>query len=280
MNPAAWIATRKAAAKLVPPASAVVVALLCVASLTAQPRADARALRGLPKIAWSFWTDGPWVFDAAADDQPLPRIHHPRASRSVNSIAIRLDDDTTGTLRVSPRPCRDGECDDGYIPEEYRIDIVDARGRRIARTSLWAAYHVFDIVPIDLVDGPGDELIIIDLPAHSSPPPAPEAKIWRVGTGGTINLVAERELLIGGRLRTAGPDAIPCAEWRARVFVNAHDPKPRPLRLRTDFAARPRCDVAAPGAEQLAILRRGKRLAFRHGFYRGRFPPDELWSRQ
>lgn len=35
---------------------------------------------------------------------------------------------------------------------------------------LWAAYGMFDIVPVNLVDGPGDELVIVRVPLHESPP--------------------------------------------------------------------------------------------------------------
>jgi hypothetical protein len=45
------------------------------------------------------------------------------------------------------------------------------------------AYGKFQIVPVDLVDGVGDELVVVRVPNHSSPPIRCDMKIWKLSAG-------------------------------------------------------------------------------------------------
>ena len=55
----------------------------------------------------------------------------------------------------------------------------------------------FDLVPIDLVDGSGDELVIVRIPGHASPPLGIELRIWKLGATFPVDLV--EPLRVAGR---------------------------------------------------------------------------------
>ena len=75
-------------------------------------------------------------------------------------MPIRLDDGSLGTRRVETRPCGAGEdcgpydCGCPVEHDSYWIEITGADGRVVSRMHLWAAYGAFQVVPVDIVDGP------------------------------------------------------------------------------------------------------------------------------
>jgi hypothetical protein len=234
--------------------------------LDAQSSSRARIPEGFAKLTPDFWR-GPWVFDGGDSGEPLPRLHHTLNDRSVGPIPIRLDDGSTGTLRVIPQS----------MPDAFWIEVDDSTGKRVLRLDYQAAYGAFDVVPVDLLDGPGEELMTIQMGAHSSPPMPPDLTIWRIDPPRAVDIIRRRipyDLLpVGGRLITFDT-AIPCAEWRARLFVDRNDPKPRPIAWRVDFAADgwpPNgCRLTQQGKTRMADVRDGQILRFTNGKYDGR----------
>src|SRR6185503_3067040 len=105
-------------------------------------------------------------------------------------------------------------------------EVTDGRGGLVARMHLWAAYGKFQIVPIDLVDGPGDELLIVRVPAHASPPVGYDLKIWKIGQTKPVEL--------GGSERVANlliTFPIGCARWRTFLSIDSTEAKPRSIAL-------------------------------------------------
>src|SRR5262249_16871111 len=166
-------------------------------------------------------------------------------------------------LRVESRRCTPSDdcepLDCGCVnPEESLwISVADASGRRVARMHLWAAYNRVQIVPVDLVDGPGDELVIFRIPNHSSPPMGWDLKIWKIG--------ATKPIVLGGLERVAellNSTPIGWGRWRTFLAVDAAEAKPRTIRLNTEFAATGCCRVHPSGRQQVAQLRRSEKLRF------------------
>ena len=118
--------------------------------------------------AFAFVTSGSGV-------SPLPRLTHRLSDPKLpDSIGIRLDDGSRGALRVTRACQRDDDCPPGDW-EKYWLEVRRSQGPVVVRQPLYFAYGAFQIAPIDLVDGPGDELLIAQITAHASPP-----------TGGTL----------------------------------------------------------------------------------------------
>ena len=100
-----------------------------------------------------------------------------------------------GTLRTEARECLESEdcspydcgCTGGEL-ESVWVIVEDARHRTVARMHLWASYADYQIVPVDLIDGPGDELLIFRIPNHASPPIGFDVKIWKVGRRKAVEL--------------------------------------------------------------------------------------------
>ncbi len=209
-----------------------------------------------------FWA-GPWVFETrGAVSTPLAALDNSSGQQTNGPIRLRLDDASDGTLRIESRPCRpadDCEPDDCGCPlerESYWIEVLNARGVVVARMHLWAAYGIFQIIPVDLIDGPGDELMIVRVPAHSSPPIGYDLKIWKIGQ--------TKPTVLGGQDRVAkllGSYPIGCARWRTLLSV-ATGAKPRPITLRTEFGAAPCCRIVDEEAALIRNLRQGQVLRF------------------
>ena len=219
-----------------------------------------------------FWAS-PWVFDQRGS--PLRALHNAMRQTFGGPFEIRLDDGSRGTLRVESRPCVPGDdcepvdCGCPLDYESYWVEVVDARGERAARMHLWAAYGVFDVVPVDLVGGPGDELIIVRIPAHASPPVGHDLKIWQLGRTKPVDLL--EPVPVAGLFDT---QPIGCAQWRMRLVVDLASAKPRAVSLRSEFAARPRpggttiCRLIDDAVARHASLQRGHVLRFERGRYR------------
>jgi hypothetical protein len=119
------------------------------------------------------------------------------------------------------------------------------------------AYGKFQIVPVDLVDGVGDELVVVRVPNHFSPPIGYDMKIWKLGAAKAIEL--------GGIERVANlleTQPIGCARWRTVVSIDRSAAKPRSIALRTDFGSTACCRIATEEADSIAVRRRGHLLRF------------------
>jgi hypothetical protein len=211
----------------------------------------------------SFW-NGPWAREAVgAASKPLAALDNTNGQPTNGPAPIRLDDGSEGTLRVESRPCTPSDdcapydCGCTVDRDSYWIDVADAHGRAVAHMHLWAAYGKFQIVPVDLIDGVGDELLIVRVPAHSSPPIGYDLKIWKIG--------ATTPVEIGGSERLANTfNSLPfgCARWRDVMSIDRTAAKPRPITLQTEFGAPACCHVYAEDAAEVADLRRDHVLRF------------------
>ena len=238
----------------------------------------ARIPAGFAKLDDAFWK-GSWIYSSGTQRAAIAGLHHTMGAASVDAMPIRLDDGSTGTLRVTAGPCTTidecGPSDCGcFAVDSFWIDVTDSRGHRAAHLHLWAAYGNFDVIPVDLVDGPGDELVIVRMHQRAAPPPGPDLKLWKVGATKPTDLIQRKgddELFfLGGRLLTV-EGAVPCAQWRTRLTVNLDAPKPRPLARRAEFAASDwpdaGCHLSREGAEEMAALKRHQLLRFEKGGY-------------
>jgi hypothetical protein len=216
--------------------------------------------RPLDQFSW----EGPWVFAGVGPaSTALPAVDNSNGQLVNGPMRIRLDDGSDGALRVESRPCGPLEdcapydCGCPLDRDSYWIVVADARGRDVARMHLWAAYGKFQIVPIDLVDGVGDELVVVRVPNHASPPIGYDMKIWKPGVAKPIE--------IGGIERVAnllGTKPIGCARWRTFMSIDRSAAKPRSIALRTDFGATACCGIAPEEADSIADMRRAHRLRF------------------
>ena len=246
--------------------------------------ARGRIPAGFQRLDNSFW-EGPWVLTSGNAGEPVLRWHNDDLRRRTmrRPVPFHLDDGTIGTLRVYAAPCLTAACggprdDCGcFDNESYWIDVLDSSGHVVAHLHLWAAYGVFDVVPIDLVGGPGDELMIVRRPQHASPPHGPDLKIWTINAGRATDLLSRegraKEFDVAGYIGTL-ETAVPCARWQTRLLVDVASEKPRPITLQADFAAHGEpgldCRLSAEGTKQVASLKRERQLHFENGHYRWR----------
>lgn len=174
---------------------------------------------------------------------PLPRIDNavrPQSSVSLRPIAFKLDDGSVGSITAELAP-PDIPAPQGPIQDfdSFIVRVRDARGRQMTAMPLRAAYGDFQLVPVDLIDGPGDELLVFRNDAHASPPTGYEMRIVSLGGPTPVEL--------GSRDRVCNLFAtrpIGCARWRQYVYIDTHAAKPRPLRLKGEVAAEPCCAIA------------------------------------
>lgn len=224
--------------------------------------ANAWLMSGLQSFDEVTW-DGPWVFGVSGLTQPLPALDNSRGQRTNGPVPIRLDDGSTGALRVESQPCtRPEECapfDCGCALEHdsYWIIVTGADGRTVARLHLWAAYGKFQIVPVELVDGIGDELLIVRVPAQASPPIGYDLKIWKVAAKTPVDL--------GGLDRVAGllgARPIGCARWRTNLLIDQSQAKPRVIGLRHVLGSSTGCSIDPDEVSPIADMRRDRALSF------------------
>ena len=205
--------------------------------------------------------DRPWALARTPTGiSALPVFDH-GWGKTPAPLSIGLDDGTRGTLSVVQRRCAKGEdcspydcgCTGGN--ESYWIEVHRRDGRLVGRKHLWAAYDRFQIVAVDLIDGPGHELLIARIPAHASPPIGWDLKIWRVAP--QMTEVGEMT-----HLNRPLPSAtFSCAWWMARLTVDSTAPKPRAFSVNAEFGRTDCCKLTA--AETLvAELRRPHTLQF------------------
>ena len=210
-------------------------------------------------LSIDYWSR-PWAFSVTRSrTRPLAYINN-RFSDASGSLSVVLDDGRRGKLTVEARPCDpDRDCDrladcGCFAEDSYWLDVADRQRRVVARVHLWAAYGVFMVAAVDLVDGPGDELVILRVPNRGSPPVGLDMKISTVHQ-------EEPELLFDSDSKVAGLFWPTCAGFRTTVSVDLESPKPRDLTLQTEFGAMADCDVSVERS-QLDDLKRIRVLSF------------------
>ena len=198
--------------------------------------------------------DGPWVFDARTRS-PLTAFGRQQ------SIPVRLDDGATAVGRILEAPCgREETCDPvdcGCLRiDRHRLEVAGARGD-VRRADFWLPYGEVTIVPVDLVGGAGDELVVIRIPGRSAPPAGHEVKIWR------LDGPAPRDLgpgiQIAGRFVTT---PIGCAQWRRSVSIDVRAPKPRSLSMTAMLGATGCCVFDDDEQNRLEAVRRPALIKF------------------
>jgi hypothetical protein len=197
-------------------------------------------------------SEAPWAFvRSATGTSPLPTLKKWLQHQGPpDALTVRLDDGTHGTLRVNRVCQRNDDCPPGDW-DGFWIEIRRPNGSRVARQRLDFWYHAFEIVPVDLVDGPGDELLIASIFTRASPPTGSTLQIWRLGVG-TANIGDMHKIENSLNWPT-------CAWWRALLTVDLRDEKPRTIAVTTDLAAQPCCRVLS---QQVLDLRRNHALRF------------------
>jgi hypothetical protein len=196
-----------------------------------------KGFKSLGEVSWN----GPWVFEKFPGGwKALSEVDNSRGYLKHNPIKVRLDDDTWGTLNVEKRDCQLGDdCspyDCGCFKyDSYWIHIRNAEGKGISDYHLWAAYGGFEIIPIDLVDGPGDELIIIRIPNRGSPSVGRQLRIWKIGGKKPIELMSDMDFLVASWL-----NGCCCSIWRDTLYI-AEGSKPPSLILKKTIGANACC---------------------------------------
>ena len=113
-----------------------------------------------------------------------------------------------------------------FRTDSYWLDVTDRNRRIVARVHLWAAYGAVMVAAVDLVDGPGDELVILRSPNRGSPPVGLDLKISTIDPG-------RPKLLFQSRERVSAHLWPLCAGFRTTISVDLDTPKPLDLTLRT-----------------------------------------------
>jgi hypothetical protein len=195
------------------------------------------------------WNE-PWVYEAQGPERrALTALHTIQVRQQrVGPIPIRLDDGSLGTMTAEAGSCGPqdaciGPRDDCgcFDDDSYWIYIADSTGRRIKRLHFWAAYGRFQIVPVDIIGGPGDELFIFRVPAHASPQVGYDIKIW------LIDQSAPRDLANGEHVAGHIPArkyATSCVLWKTTFSVDLAGAKPRALQLGIDVGTSPGCPAS------------------------------------
>jgi hypothetical protein len=213
-----------------------------------------------------FW-EAPWVYAQPGGRRtPLPHIDYSNDVMT-GRRSVRLDGGGTGAVRIEPGPCTPADAcappDCGcFAIDSYWIQVVDSDGSNVGRTHLWAAYGMFKVIPVDLVDGPGDELLIVRVPARSAPPAGHDLKILKLDGAKFVELVEPHRI---ARNLTGRPPG--CVKWRTRLFIDTERAKPRPIVLRREFAAQAGCLLYDDAKDIVSNAKAEETLRYSRGRY-------------
>jgi hypothetical protein len=181
-------------------------------------------------------SEAPWVFEESSRGwQAMNELNNSRGEFKVGPISIRLDDGSQGTVSAEQAPCKRGQTCSPFDcacfeVDSYWIHVRGTEGKKVADLHFWAAYDYFRVVPVDLVDGPGDELLIFTINGRGSPRGDDVMQVWKLG-GKPVPLA---DLIpVSGKFSY-------CVPWRDRVYVS-NSVKPHKLILKRDVAADPCC---------------------------------------
>ena len=237
---------------------ALFLLLVTTAVLTSQSRIPP-GFKAVDDLA-AFW-DPPWVYYQSGVENAIPvptlrlRGLSERKPTGYWSVPVRFDDGTTGTFRVAPYSSLPKDID------HARIQVRSPSDRVVSETDWYAAYGQLSITPIDLLGGPGDELIIVEIKTHASPPTGHSMAVWTISTP-TPTLISQ-PLDVANLFAS---EQIGCARWKSVALVDMTTPKPRSLLLQPHFAASlkgfPPDLGCRPAKEQVRTRRRDRRVVF------------------
>ncbi len=205
-----------------------------------------------------------WVFVNRGSDPPSRALLH--YNPLTQDVQIRLDDGHIATLRAEQRACDPADncepSDCGCLRDDsYWLTVKDTQGRVVGRVHLWAAYGDLQIIPVDLVDGPGDELLVVRMGARSSPPSGHDLKVLKLAGATPVELLSSHR--IAGTL--AGTP-MACGRWRSRLSVNPEETKPRSIRIHQEVLI-PRDCVIDNASDAEAIRKQQPVLTYSDGRY-------------
>ena len=247
--------------------AAGIVGLVAVVAISAGAQAVARSEP--VALEQAFW-EPPWVWSESRErETALPAIDG-RFGESTPVLPFHFDDGSVGRISVQTQGCGPGEhCapDDCGQDDNVRIDVQDSADRRVAEWRWCAAYGAFSLVPVDLVDGPGDELVFVARIGRGSPPTGLNLSMWSI-QGDRLKAISDT-IRVADYLSTRC-GAVRCVRWETRLVVEEDAPKPRVLRLRArldapDGAAQ---DLDRRGRREATALRNLQTLVFRRERYR------------
>jgi hypothetical protein len=209
-------------------------------------------------VSWS----GPWIFQTTAPKRtPFPWVGERLSSYPVHptrseTVSVRFDNSKTGALHIESGPCvLPDSCGlvDGFPDESYWLITTDLSHRALSRLHFWAAYGVVEMVPADLIDGPGDELLVIRTPAHASPSAGFFLEIWKLG--------AARPVELSDRIDVGTWISGLWMNWRANLLIDLTKPKPRSIEIRPEFGIYP-CHLITSDERAQVRLRQVRALIF------------------
>lgn len=149
--------------------------------------------------------------------QPLTVMSSPGAS-----FSIHLEDGTLANVQIlGVEPHMPGHLQG----DDFSVTITAGRSH-LAALRMWASYGHFAIALADLVNGPGDELLIVSQHGRGSPLFKPVLQVWALDKVGPRQ-IAELEV---------GSFVSPCAFWREQVILAGRE-KPHSLRLLRQIAS-------------------------------------------
>ncbi len=246
---------------------AVGVRVVAAQSQGARPPCDDPIPAGFVDQARVSWS-GPWVFRPRSQSQDaLPWVGERPADRSgarpkSATVAIHFDDGRAGLLRIEQRDCMSGEpcasddcCSASLNPyDSHWLIASDESGKQVFREHFWAPYELVEVVPVDLVDGPGDEVIIVRTWAHASPSVGFALEVWKVGGARPIDL--------SGRVIVGTWITFPFTNWRANLVIDTAQVKPRSIEMSRQLGIVPCGTLTSVDRTEAARLGRPAKLMF------------------
>lgn len=205
--------------------AAGMVGLVAVVAISAGAQAVARSES--IALEQAFW-EPPWVRSESRErETALPAIDGRFGELSTPVLPFHFDDGSVGRISVQTQGCGPGE---NCAPDDcVLVDVQDSADRRVAEWQWCAAYGAFSLVPVDLVDGPGDELVFVARIGRGSPPPGLNLSMWSI-QGDRLTSISDT-IRVADYLSTRC-GAVRCVRWETRLVVEEGAPKPRALRLR------------------------------------------------
>jgi hypothetical protein len=162
------------------------------------------ALDAAENRQWSDWFE----LDGG---QPLPAIRDEQTH-----LFLDLDNGRIASVLLAKIESQEPS----HLPGDDYIVAVTAVDFPGATIPVWASYGRFAIAAADLVEGSGDELLIVSQQGRGSPLFAPVLQVWAFEKTGRRKLL---QLEVGSFVS-------PCALWRDQVRVVGKT-KPRSLHL-------------------------------------------------
>ena len=201
---------------------------------------------------------------------PLPAIDGQDFQPPTPPLDFHFDDGSVGRVAVERRAC---ESSDGCAPgdcgndDNALIQVKNSAGQRVATWLRCAAYGNFSLVPVDLIDGPGDELIFLYRYGRSSPPRGVDLTMWSLRSSQPESI--SDTIRVADYVSTAC-GAVACVWWQMRLVVGENSRRPRRITLRAAFEPfnGSMANLDRLGRREAAALGATPVLVYRDGRYR------------